>query len=75
MLYVCLIGWLVLSTTPDHHRQNHIDLLELNSYYVMGDSESGVFDPLIPNGIILVSKEKLESFETIPNQATPNHTF
>ena len=33
----------------------------------MGDSESGVFDSLIPNGIVLVSNEKLESFEMIPN--------
>ena len=33
----------------------------------MGDFESGVFDPSIPNGIVLVSKEKQESFETIPN--------
>ena len=33
----------------------------------MGDSESGVFDSSIPNGIVLVSNEKLESFETIPN--------
>ena len=33
----------------------------------MGDSESGVFHPLIPNGIVLVSKDEQESFETIPN--------
>ena len=33
----------------------------------MGDSDSGVVDSSIPNRIALVSNEKLESFETIPN--------
>ena len=37
----------------------------------MGDSDSRVFDSLIPNGIVLVLNEKLESFEIISKLTTP----